>query len=54
MNWMPMLIEQLDLVLDAGPLKEGIGSTVVDITGAEPIVIREGVVSKQAILAAVC
>jgi tRNA A37 threonylcarbamoyladenosine synthetase subunit TsaC/SUA5/YrdC len=42
-------------VLDAGPLKEGIGSTVVDIiTGAEPIVIREGVVSKQAILAAVC
>jgi L-threonylcarbamoyladenylate synthase len=50
----PKLIEQLDLVLDAGPLKEGIGSTVVDITGAEPIVIREGSVSKQAILAAVC
>jgi L-threonylcarbamoyladenylate synthase len=50
----PKLIEQLDLVLDAGPLKEGIGSTVVDITGAEPIVIREGLVSKQAILAAVC
>ncbi|MGD8338381.1 MAG: Sua5/YciO/YrdC/YwlC family protein, partial [Desulfobacterales bacterium] len=49
-----MLIEQLDLVLDAGPLEEGIGSTVVDITGAEPIVIREGVVSKQAILEAVC
>ena len=48
------MIEQLDLVLDAGLLKEGIGSTVVDITGAEPIVIREGVVSKQAILAAVC
>ena len=50
----PKMIEQLDLVLDAGPLKEGIGSTVVDITGAEPIVIREGVVSKRAILAAVC
>ena len=50
----PQLIEQLDLVLDAGPLKEGIGSTVVDITGAEPIVIREGGVSKRAILAAVC
>jgi L-threonylcarbamoyladenylate synthase len=49
-----LLIEQLDLVLDAGPLKEGIGSTVVDITEAEPIVIREGVVSKQAILTAVC
>jgi L-threonylcarbamoyladenylate synthase len=50
----PKMIEQLDLVLDAGPLKEGIGSTVVDITGAEPIVIREGVVSRRAILAAVC
>ncbi|MEJ2475239.1 MAG: L-threonylcarbamoyladenylate synthase [Desulfobacterales bacterium] len=50
----PKLIEQLDLVLDAGQLKEGIGSTVIDITGAGPIVIREGVVSKRAILAAVC
>jgi len=49
-----LLIDQLDLVLDAGPLKEGIGSTVVDITGAEPVVVREGVVSKRAILAAVC
>jgi L-threonylcarbamoyladenylate synthase len=49
----PKLIEQLDLVLDAGQLKEGIGSTVIDITGAGPIVIREGVVSKRAILAAV-
>jgi L-threonylcarbamoyladenylate synthase len=48
----PELIEQLDLVLDAGPLKEGIGSTVVDITGAEPVVVRGGVVPKQAILAA--
>jgi L-threonylcarbamoyladenylate synthase len=49
----PKLIEQLDLVLDAGPLKEGVGSTVVDITGSEPIVIREGTLSKQAIMAAV-
>jgi L-threonylcarbamoyladenylate synthase len=49
-----MLIDQLDLVLDAGSLQDGIGSTVVDITGAEPVVIREGVVSKQAILAAAC
>jgi len=49
-----MLIDQLDLVIDAGPLKAGIGSTVVDITGAEPIVIREGAVSQKAILAAVC
>ena len=49
-----LLIEQLDLVLDAGQLKGGIGSTVVDITGNEPIVIREGIVSKQTILAAVC
>jgi L-threonylcarbamoyladenylate synthase len=47
------LIEQLDLVLDAGLLKGGIGSTVVDITGTEPIVIREGRVSKKEILAAI-
>lgn len=49
----PQLLRQLDLVIDAGQLKEGIGSTVVDVTGAEPIVIREGVVSRRAILAAV-
>jgi tRNA A37 threonylcarbamoyladenosine synthetase subunit TsaC/SUA5/YrdC len=29
-------------MLDAGPLPEPIGSTIVDLTGAEPVVVRPG------------
>jgi L-threonylcarbamoyladenylate synthase len=43
----PQLIQQLDVVLDAGPLKGGVGSTVVDATSDPPLVLREGAVSKQ-------
>lgn len=46
------LLEQLDLVLDAGPLAGGRGSTVVDVTGRSPIIIREGMVPGREILAA--
>ena len=49
---MPEVTEQLDLILDAGPLKGGLGSTVVDVTGKVSRVLREGVVSKKEILAA--
>lgn len=35
-------IEAVDLVLDAGELKTGIGSTVVDVTSDPPAVLREG------------
>ena len=45
----PGLVEQLQLVLDAGVLKGGVGSTVVDVTVSPPKVLREGVVSAQAI-----
>ncbi len=48
----PAVTEQLDLILDAGPLKGGRGSTVVDVAGDIPRVLREGVVSKKEILAA--
>jgi L-threonylcarbamoyladenylate synthase len=48
----PLLLEQLDLVLDAGPLAGGKGSTVVDVTAPSPVIIREGAISKQKILAA--
>ena len=48
----PEVTEQLDLILDAGPLKGGRGSTVVDVTGKIPRVLREGVVSEKEILAA--
>lgn len=36
-----------DLVLDAGRLKGGIGSTVVDVTGQLPVVLREGAVAAK-------
>jgi L-threonylcarbamoyladenylate synthase len=40
----PALIEAVDLVLDSGPLAGGAGSTVVDMTGPIPVVLREGAV----------
>ena len=47
----PAVTEQLDLILDTGPLRGGRGSTVVDVSGDIPRVLREGVVSKKEILA---
>jgi L-threonylcarbamoyladenylate synthase len=47
----PEVTEKLDLILDAGPLKGGRGSTVVDVTGQVPQVLREGEVSIQDIIA---
>ena len=43
--------DQLDLILDAGPLEKGDGSTVVDVTAKVPRVLREGIVSEKEILA---
>ena len=40
----PHIAAAADLVLDAGPLDGGIGSTVVDVTGDAPRIIREGTV----------
>ena len=48
---MPEVAQQLDLILDAGPLEGGRGSTVVDVTGEVPRVLREGNVSRQDIIA---
>ena len=39
--------EAVDVYLDAGPCPVGRESTVVDFTGAEPRVIREGAVSSE-------
>ena len=48
----PELAHQLDLILDAGPLEGGRGSTVVDVTeGERPIILREGVVTARDIMA---
>jgi len=40
----PAIIRAADLVLDAGPLNGGTGSTIVDVTGRSPVVLREGAV----------
>ncbi len=40
----PAIIRAADLVLDAGPLKGGIGSSVVDVTGKSSVMLREGAV----------
>ena len=40
----PEIIEKADLILDAGPVKGGPGSTVVDVTCTPPKILRQGVV----------
>jgi L-threonylcarbamoyladenylate synthase len=44
------LLDAVDLVLDAGPLAGGPGSTVVDVTGRTPRILREGAVPAKEIL----
>jgi L-threonylcarbamoyladenylate synthase len=46
----PALVAGVDGILDAGPLKGGSGSTVVDITGKTPAIVREGAVRASEIM----
>jgi L-threonylcarbamoyladenylate synthase len=46
----PAIAENADLIIDAGPLKGGVGSTIVDVTCNPPIILREGEVSAEDIL----
>jgi L-threonylcarbamoyladenylate synthase len=48
----PGIKNQVDLILDAGTLKGGLGSTVVDVTVDPPKIIREGAIREKDILAA--
>ena len=48
----PQVAVKLDMILDAGPLKGGIGSTVVDVTSESPIILREGEVKTREIIKA--
>lgn len=41
------IVDSVDLILDAGPLKGGAGSTVVDVTGDTPLVLRQGELSQK-------
>jgi len=36
------IVDSVDLILDAGPLKGGAGSTIVDVTGEAPLILRQG------------
>ncbi len=38
----PELLKSVDLILDAGSLRGGMGSTVVDVTEASPRILRQG------------
>ncbi len=51
-NLEPLIAEKLDLILDAGPLKGGTGSTVVDVTADFLKILREGAIPARDILAA--
>ena len=46
----PPIAKQVDLVLDAGMLKGGVGSTVVDVTADAPKILREGQLTAEEIL----
>lgn len=50
-NLDPMIADELDLILDAGPLKGGVGSTVIDVTGDAPAILREGAITAKDIFA---
>lgn len=41
--------DAVDLILDAGPTQVGIESTVVDVTGEIPVVLRPGIISRDQI-----
>lgn len=49
----PRVLGGVDMVLDAGPLIGGAGSTVVDVTVTPPGIIREGLVASSRILEAI-
>jgi L-threonylcarbamoyladenylate synthase len=47
------VIDAVDLVIDAGPLDGGPGSTVVDVTGSTPEILRHGALAADDILSAI-
>ena len=49
----PLISNKVDLIVDVGALKGGMGSTVVDVTGDSPKILRQGAVSERDIFAAV-
>ena len=48
-NLDPAIRQKVDFIIDAGRLKGGRGSTVIDVTCDPPRILREGAVSAQKI-----
>ena len=48
----PKITRSVDLIVDSGRLTGGVGSTIVDVTGTRPEVLREGAVPAKEILTA--
>jgi release factor glutamine methyltransferase len=48
----PRIIHHADLTLDGGETHHGVASSVVDCTGLEPVVLREGAIATADIMAA--
>jgi L-threonylcarbamoyladenylate synthase len=44
--------DQVAVVIDGGPTPLGLESTVVDVTGASPVVLRPGAIAREALAAA--
>jgi L-threonylcarbamoyladenylate synthase len=44
--------DRVDLILDAGPCAHGVGSTIVDCSGDELVILREGAISSDRVFAA--
>lgn len=45
----PALVNDADLVMDAGPLDGGVGSSIVDVTHSPVQILRQGAVSEERI-----
>jgi tRNA threonylcarbamoyl adenosine modification protein (Sua5/YciO/YrdC/YwlC family) len=41
-NIIPVIMHGVDIMLDSGPLDNPTGSTIVDLTGDEPVLVRMG------------
>jgi len=46
----PAVSAAVDLILDAGPLKGGAGSTILDVSQDPPVLLREGAIPQNRIL----
>jgi L-threonylcarbamoyladenylate synthase len=44
--------DRIDLILDTGPCDHGVGSTIVDCTGTEPVILRQGAIPSDRVFAA--